>query len=139
MSIDRLRFQIATAASDIELVVPSADPLQDLELLHANRELFLDSGELATSVRPLVRRSWLRSAAWGIHPRSRRLEQVREPRLDERVAQSMGAVLPDLAGLMTEIGGVGLYTDGDCTIAESFGDPSVERTVAAKEAHPAPC
>jgi transcriptional regulator of acetoin/glycerol metabolism len=136
MSIDHLRFQIATAASDIELVVPSSDPLHDLERLHANRELFIDRGELADSVRALVRRCWLRSAAWGIHPESRRLEHVREPRLDERVAQSMIAVLPDLTSLMSEIGGVGLYTDGDCTIAHSFGDPTVERTVAAKEAHP---
>jgi len=115
----------------LELARPSASPEADIRVLRAARECFLSGGHLAPALRPLIQRSWPRSARFGVSPAARRLDALAPPRLETRVQRAAAPILDELGRLVQTTRAAVILADADGVIVQVAGEPDVQRLLHA--------
>lgn len=101
----------------------------DSSAISALRERFIsDPHQTDLSIlRPVIARSWHRSAMCQVSPGQNALASMAEHQLDEQVLRIASPILTELERLCGEANGCVLLTDSTGTIADFRGDPATVR------------
>ncbi|MDR6958315.1 transcriptional regulator of acetoin/glycerol metabolism [Pseudomonas brassicacearum] len=76
-----------------------------------------------STLRPVIARSWQRSALCQVSPAQKTMELVAKPHLDDRILQTARPILDELERLCVESQGIVTLADSMGTIADFRGDP----------------
>src|SRR4051812_31792955 len=123
------RERVPPRSSGMDLVPVGPNPEEDLGRLAAAREQFLSHRRLPAGLRPLIRRSWPRSAQFGVAPDARRLDALHEPRIESRLARAAAPVLAGLSDLIQTTHSAVILADADGIVADVRGDADVRRSL----------